>query len=149
MPQKTTNIGFKIMLLLVLIILLVCIRIFENQLFYDPFLTFFRSEFQNLPFPKSNHINLGCSLFFRYFLNTIISLSIIYVLFKEKEMVQFAALLYIVFFVILLGLFFLILHFANSNHYLILFYTRRFLIQPLFLLLFVPAFYYQKSVSKK
>jgi exosortase F-associated protein len=28
---------------------------------------------------------------------------------------------------------------------MILFYIRRFLIQPIFLLLFLPAFYYQKQ----
>ncbi|MFY7758816.1 MAG: exosortase F system-associated membrane protein, partial [Flavobacterium stagni] len=32
-------------------------------------------------------------------------------------------------------------------HKVELFYLRRFLIQPLFLLLFVPAFYYQKRIK--
>lgn len=149
MLQKIHKYRFQILMLLPMIFLLVCIRIFENQLFYDPFLVFFKNEFQNLPFPKANNFQLGCSLLFRYFLNTAISLSIIYVLFNEKELVQFASIMYLVFFVILLVLFFLTLHFANPNHYLVLFYIRRFIIQPLFLLLFVPAFYYQNSVSKK
>ncbi|WP_256387090.1 exosortase F system-associated protein [Flavobacterium sp. 140616W15] len=33
--------------------------------------------------------------------------------------------------------------YANHNN-LMLFYVRRFLIQPIFILLFIPGFYYQK-----
>jgi exosortase F-associated protein len=40
--------------------------------------------------------------------------------------------------------FFFIVYFFNSDQNLILFYVRRFLIQPLFVILFVPAFYFQK-----
>ena len=42
-----------------------------------------------------------------------------------------------------------LLHFSKTQDYLFVFYVRRFLIQPLFLILFVPAFFYQKSVNKQ
>jgi exosortase F-associated protein len=32
---------------------------------------------------------------------------------------------------------------------MLVFYIRRFIIQPIFLLLFVPAFYFQQLASKK
>jgi exosortase F-associated protein len=119
---------------------------FENQLFYDPFLNFFKSEFQLMPLPTFNGFRLLFSLFLRYFLNTIVSLAIIYVFFKEIELVKFSAVLYGIFFIILTILFFSIIHFYGNTNNLLLFNVRRFLIQPIFVLLFVPAFYYQKKV---
>jgi exosortase F-associated protein len=47
-------------------------------------------------------------------------------------------------FVILITAFFCILYFFKNQENLLLFYVRRFLIQPLFLIVFVPAFYFQK-----
>jgi exosortase F-associated protein len=119
---------------------------FENQLFYDPFLDFFKSEFQLMPLPTFDGFQLFLSLFLRYLLNAIVSLAIIYVAFKEVELVKFSALLYGIFFVILTIVFFAIIHFYGNTNNLLLFNIRRFLIQPIFVLLFVPAFYYQKKV---
>jgi exosortase F-associated protein len=53
------------------------------------------------------------------------------------------------FFVILSLVFFFLLEYTKTPDLLILFYIRRFLIQPLFLILFVPAFFYQISVNKQ
>jgi exosortase F-associated protein len=72
-------------------------------------------------------------------------LAIIYVLFKDVDAVKFASVLYFIFFVILIGAFFFIVSNKGEINKMNLFYVRRFLIQPIFLLLFVPAFYYQKQ----
>ena len=136
----------KILLLVLLISLFAVIRLFENQLFYDPFLFFFKSEFQLLQLPAFDGIRLFCSLFLRYFLNSIVSLAVIYVVFKETELVKFSAVLYLIFFFILTIFFFSIIHFYGNSNNLLLFNVRRFLIQPIFILLFIPAFYYQKNV---
>ena len=136
----------KILLIVLLIALFAVIRMFENQLFYDPFLDFFKSEFQLMPLPTFDGFRLFLSLFLRYLLNSIVSLAIIYVAFKEVELVKFSALLYGIFFVILTIVFFSIIHFYGNTNNLLLFNVRRFLIQPIFVLLFVPAFYYQKKV---
>nr|WP_245792579.1 exosortase F system-associated protein [Flavobacterium fryxellicola] len=133
------------MQLLFLVLLLILIRAFENQLFYDPFLDFFKKDFTSLRLPALNSFSLFLSLLLRYTLNTSISLGIIYVLFKEPAMVKFAFVLYYFFFLILIVAFFYIVYFTSENHNWILFYIRRFLIQPIFLLLFVPGFYYQKQ----
>lgn len=124
------------------------IRAFENQLFYDPFLDYFERDFNNLPFPQVNTFQLFCGLFFRYFLNTILSLALIYVLFQEIEMLKFSAFLYVFFLVILFGMFFIVLEYFPDGSWL-LFYVRRFIIQPIFVLLFIPAFYYQQQNLKK
>ncbi|WP_130735982.1 exosortase F system-associated protein [Flavobacterium sp. J27] len=134
-------------LILILVICLILIRFFEDQLFYDPFLNFFKSEYQHKSLPEFNGKSLFIGVLFRYGLNTFLSLGLIYCLFLEKKMVVFAASLYGVFFIVLSGSFFMLL-LGNQPNYLVLFYVRRFLIQPLFLVLFIPAFYYQKTVKK-
>jgi exosortase F-associated protein len=122
---------------------LICVRAFEDQLFYDPFLQFFKYEYQNKPLPIFDATKLFFGLFFRYVLNTLFSLGIIYLLFKQLQLVRFSAILFGVLCAILMVLFFGLLHFFEQPDYLVLFYLRRFLIQPLFLVLFIPAFYYQ------
>ncbi len=136
----------RVLLLFLAILGLVFVRAFENQLFYDPFLQFFKYDYQNKPLPSFDTVKLFLGLFFRYVLNTILSLGIIYLLFKQLQLVKFSALLFVVLFVILMLLFFGVLHFSKQPDYLVLFYLRRFLIQPLFLVLFIPAFYYQQMV---
>lgn len=145
MRQTVIKNKVRLMQLLFLVLLLILIRAFENQLFYDPFLDFFKKDFTSLRLPALNSFSLFLSLLLRYTLNTSISLGIIYVLFKEPAMVKFAFVLYYFFFLILIVAFFYIVYFTSENHNWILFYIRRFLIQPIFLLLFVPGFYYQKQ----
>lgn len=134
----------RIFLLIVFVFLLVGIRAYENQLFYDPFLVYFERDYKELPLPEFNSIQLFLGLLFRYFLNTIISLGIIYVIFREIELVKFASVLYVLFFLILIIAFYCIIYFYGNHNNLILFYVRRFLIQPILILLFIPGFYYQK-----
>jgi exosortase F-associated protein len=145
MLQKILNNKLRLIQFLFLVVLLVLVRAFENQLFYDPFLDFFKKDFAKLRLPSVNSFQLFLGLLFRYTLNTTISLGIIYVVFKEIMMVKFAFVLYYFLFMILIVAFFYIIFFTRENHNWILFYIRRFLIQPIFLLLFVPGFYYQKQ----
>lgn len=139
---------FKIAVALLLVFLLALVRIFEHALFYDPFAYYFEGDYLNLTFPEYDNLQLFLSLFSRYALNTFISLAIIYVLFKDKPLLQFAAWLYVVFFVFLIASFFGLITFSGNENNFVIFYVRRFLIQPLFVLLFIPAFYYQKQMAK-
>ncbi|MDI5886517.1 exosortase F system-associated membrane protein [Flavobacterium yafengii] len=145
MLQKILNNKLRFVQFLLLVVLLVVVRAFENQLFYDPFLDFFKKDFAKLRLPIFDSTQLFLGLLFRYTLNTVISLGIIYVIFKDVAMVKFAFVLYYFFFMILIVAFFYIVYFANENSNWVLFYVRRFLIQPIFVLLFVPGFYYQKQ----
>jgi exosortase F-associated protein len=128
----------------VLVVLLACVRLFQQKLFYDPLLEFFRHEGKILPQYQGGKLFLG--LAFRYLLNSAISLGIIWFCFKDRSILKLTSLLYVVFFVVLIAVFFIVIT-ANSPRLMLLFYIRRFLIQPLFLILFVPAFYYQKHVK--
>lgn len=129
--------------IVVLLILIVAVRIFQNQLFYDPLLAFFKTK--NQPLPEYNSLKLFLGLAFRYFLNAALSLGVIYIIFKDRAIIKLCTTLYILFFILLITAFFIVLS-ANDVNLLLLFYIRRFLIQPLFLILFLPAFYYQKKV---
>lgn len=130
----------------ILILALILVRAFESKLFYDPFLEFFHGEHQNKPLPEYDGFKLFLGLFFRYLINSVITISIIYLLFKEASIVKLTTFLLLGFFIILIVILFLILNFSSDPDYLLVFYIRRFLIQPLFLILFVPAFYYQRKV---
>lgn len=145
MLKKLLKNKLRIASVILLIVALALVRAFESNLFYDPFLTYFQSEYANLPIPEINHIQLVIGLFFRYFLNTVLSLAMIYVLFKDVDAVKFAAVLYSVFFVFLLVALLFVLLKDGETHKMGLFYVRRFLIQPIFLLLFIPAFYLQNQ----
>ncbi len=145
MLRKILNNKIRLAQFLFLVGLLALIRAFEDQLFYDPFLDYFKNDFANLPLPNFNPFQLFFGLLFRYTLNTVVSLGIIYVLFKDVQMVKFALVLYYFFFMILIISFFFIIYYIKGHNNFALFYVRRFLIQPIFVMLFVPAFYYQKQ----
>jgi exosortase F-associated protein len=138
-----TNI-VKSIWLLVLFGLLILIRTFENDLFYDPYLSFFESDYLYIDNPRREVFKLTLFTTLRYVLNSIISLGIIFMFFSDKSIVKFSALIYIIAFVILIGLYLYFVINPKQEDYYIFFNIRRFLIQPLLLLLLLPAFYYYK-----
>ena len=148
MLQKFIRNKSKIVWSLFLIVLLVLIRVFEDTLFYDPFLNYFKDEYAHLPFPQINIFKLFFSLGMRFYLNSVISLLLLYVIFKDKQIVKFSALLFMILGSILMISFVFVLTFFAEESKMTLFYIRRFLIQPIFILLFIPGFYYQKKIKK-
>jgi len=131
----------------ILLILLVMVRLFQEQLFYDPFIRFFKeTNYKAKALPQYDSLKLFLSLLFRYALNTMLSLAVIWLFFKDRGVLRLSAFLYAIFFVLLAGGLLLLLNMGDINT-LLLFYLRRFLIQPLFLILFIPAFYYQRKVK--
>lgn len=135
----------KYIFLFVLFFLLVLIRVFEDQLFYDPYLLFFKSEYLYIDNPRREVFKLTSFTTLRYILNTIISLSIIYVIYKDKTMVKFSIAIYVIAYIILLILFLYFVLNPKQEDYYIFFNIRRFLIQPIILLLLLPALYYYKQ----
>lgn len=129
-----------------LCVLLLLIRAYEDVLFYDPLLDFFKGDYKNLPLPDLDLLKLNFGVVFRYVLNTGISLGILWFIFKDSEIIKLSILLYVVLFVLLLLIFNYILYTSDGvQNQLPLFYVRRFLIQPVFLLVLLPAFYFQKK----
>ena len=148
MLQKLLRNKEKLGWSLFLILLLILIRAFEETLFYDPFLNYFKEEYAHLAFPKINIFKLFFSLGMRFYLNSVISLFLLYVIFKDTQIVKFSALLYMILGSVLMISFIFTLNFFGEENKMTLFYIRRFLIQPIFILLFIPAFYYQRKIRK-
>jgi len=146
MKDIMINNKWKFLFILLTFSLLICVRVFEKQLFYDPFIEFYKTNFKVRPLLYLDDLKLFFSIGFRYLLNAIFSIILLYLIFQERKLVILSVWLYLFLFLILIGIFFLLLN-SKTPDYLTLFYVRRFLIQPLFLVLFVPAFYYQK-ISK-
>ncbi len=148
MPIKRSKILTGLVVVLC-VLLFALIRQFEDILFYDPFLAFFKREFAGATLPDYNSLQLLGSMAFRYGLNTLVSLVLIYALFRNEGQLRFAAVLYGFFFVLLIIAFFVTINVFGNSNLTFLFYIRRFLIQPLWVILFLPAFYYQERLSKK
>ena len=134
----------KYIIILVLVGLLVLIRFFENELFYDPYLQFFKSDYLTIDSPRRELAKLIFFTTLRYTLNTIISLGILYTFFKDKSIIKFSCYFYgIAYLVLLIPFLYFVINPKQEDYYLF-FNVRRFLIQPLFVILLIPAFYYQK-----
>ena len=141
--------NWRILGVFVLIILLVLIRGFEARMFYDPLLEFFKRNYKTMPLPDMDIVKLQLGVAFRYWLNTLVSLGILWLAFWNKEIIKISLYLYIVLFVLFLVAFgFIVIQSGEGDHHLLLFYIRRFLIHPLFLLILIPAFYFQKYKSR-
>jgi len=134
----------KYILLFLLFGALVLIRFFENELFYDPYLSFFHNDYLYIDSPRRELVKLTLFATLRFVMNTAISLGILYVVFKDKSVVKFSGLVFIAAYVILISLFLYFVIHPKQEDYYIFFNIRRFLIQPLLLILLLPAFYYQK-----
>lgn len=121
-------------------------RFRESDLFYDPLLSFFSSSYNGKPLPELVMGKYLVHIAFRYGLNMLFSLGIIWALFKEIEIVRLTSWLFLIVFVALVVPLFFLLKDVQAASFLPLFYVRRFLIQPLLLFLLIPAFYYYLKI---
>lgn len=132
----------------VLFLLLFVVRAFATELFYDPLIEYFKNDYLYTTIPEINTWYLMVDLLFRYTLNSLISLGIIWLLFQRKDYLKLSGFFFMAAFMVLILVFVFLLKGKFESGYLFPFYVRRFIIHPLFLLLLLPAFYYQK-LSKK
>ena len=132
----------KYILLLILVMMLILIRFFEDVLFYDPYLEFFQNDYLYMDSPRREVAKVFGFTTLRFVLNTLISLAILFVVFKDKSIIKFSVLIYAIAFLMVLYLYFVVN--PNQEDYYLFFNVRRFLIQPIFLILLLPAFYYHK-----
>lgn len=140
---------YRIILIIILFFVLVLIRAFAPNLFYDPFIVYFKNDYLYETVPVFSGSKLLINLFFRYSMNSLISLLIIYVAFQNRNFVLFSVKFYVIAFVVLTITFFIILRGELQHGYLFAFYVRRFIIHPLFVLILLPAFYYKQLTSKE
>ncbi|GGD13907.1 exosortase F system-associated membrane protein [Hyunsoonleella pacifica] len=134
----------KYILLIVLFALLILIRFFEDTLFYDPYLTFFQNDYLYLDSPRREVFKLVAFTTLRYVLNSIISLGILFVIFRDASTLKFSSIIFGIAYVVLIVLFLFFISNPKQEDYYLFFNIRRFLIQPIILILLLPAFYYHK-----
>lgn len=139
--NKTIN----IILVFVLFSLLAAVRYFQGDIFYDPFLPFFKSNFAAAPLPELISPKFYFHITFRFLINSILSLAILWFLFRKWDIIKISTIIYTVFFILLMGAMVLLIDVSGAGNHQLLFYVRRFLIQPLLLLLLIPAFYIFKN----
>ncbi|MBW2936823.1 exosortase F system-associated protein [Aureisphaera sp. CAU 1614] len=137
----------KISILSFLVACLVAVRAYAPQLFYDPLIAFFKASHAAQNFPEIEIPWLVLNVGIRFWLNTFISLAILWVLFQKKDIVRFSLILYCIVYIFLLIVFLFLVKAPEKELYMLLFYVRRFLIHPILLLLLIPAFYFQRNVK--
>jgi exosortase F-associated protein len=138
----------KIVLLLFSALLLFLVRAYSSDLFYDPFIHYFKNDYLYLETPFFDIWYLTKDMFLRYLLNSSLTLGIIWMLFQKKEIIKFTFVFLLIAFTVLMGFFVFLLKEDFQSGYLLPFYIRRFIIHPLFLLLLIPAFYFQKLAEQ-
>lgn len=143
--KKSTS----IFLIVILLVVLIGVRAFLEPFFYDPLNAYFKSDALTKALPELDLSTYFLNIFSRYTLNSIVSLAIIYLIFRNIKTLFFSIKFYVISFLVLCLLLFFLLNFESLANNLSIFYVRRFLIQPLFLFILVFAFYYQKLQSKK
>lgn len=134
----------KWLLAIGVVLALVAIRGFSEAIFYDPLIVFFKTNYQTGGLPEVDFIGLLLNLSLRFWMNTLLSLLLLWILFQNKEIVQLSLILYAVAFVLLIVAFTFVAKNYEPGSYQALFYIRRFLIHPLLLLLLIPAFYFHR-----
>lgn len=139
----------KIVILGLLVLLLLLIRAFGDNVLYDPFTSYFKNDYLYNNIPKYDTLFMFFNLFIRYLVNALVSLVMIYVAFGKKTYVRFSVRFYIIAFIVLSLVYYLLLRAGMHNGYLFTFYIRRFIIHPVFILILLPAFYYHYLLTKR
>ncbi|WP_298763341.1 exosortase F system-associated protein [uncultured Polaribacter sp.] len=134
----------KILLILAAFSALVLVRAFAADLFYDPLVTYFKNDYLYSNLPTIDIWRLITNLLFRYSINASITLLLIWLFFEKKDFLKLTAFFLITAFIVLIIPFIFLLKNEFETGYLLPFYIRRFIIHPLFLLILLPAFYFQK-----
>ena len=143
------NKALKIGLIILSFLFLALVRMFQTELFNDPFIEFYKENYLQKQPPNIDQLSLYLNTAFRYFLNTIISLFAIWIAFPKKSVIKFSLFFYSIAFVLLMLVKIILVNQLHPDLYSTLFYVRRFLIQPIFVIVLLPAFYYQHKIQKE
>ena len=127
---------------------LIGVRIVEDKIFYDPFLTYFHEADKQAAFPEFVWGKLILNYVFRFLLNLVFSAIVLQFTFLNKKWTLQGILLMLIVFGITFPIYLYCIHTHFEIGYLFSFYMRRFVIQPLILLLIIPMFYYRKQLIK-
>lgn len=138
----------KIFFTSILIVALIGVRAFENSLFYDPFIAHFKGMEYFSTIPHFQLSKLLLAVVFRYLINMTLSLLILKIWFSTMQAFRFGVFFYVSSGLVMLVVFVVLLN-KLPHFYEAFFYVRRFLIQPLWLLVLFPAMVYERLQRQK
>ncbi len=146
--MKNISIPLRVLGVLLGIILLVLIRNFQSSLFYDPFLEYFANDAADKVLPNYDAFTLYANVMLRYAINATISIVIIALVFWNKSITISAIKVYTVLGIVVMMVYIVMIenHFPMGEK--VLFFMRRLLIQPLVLLILLPAYYFIQQRAK-
>lgn len=127
---------------------LVLVYIFQLQLFYDPFQNI-RLDGGVLEAHEYNVFHYIVSKIFRYVLNDGFGLIIIWGLFGDTRYLRFAVFIFLLGLLILLPLYLVLSISFYTSSAAFLNHLHRLVLNPVLMMLLIPAFYYQKSIGQK
>lgn len=127
---------------------LISVRFLEDKIFYDPFLNFFRGDYKVAQIPEFETFKLIISHIFRFLLNLGFSAMVVHFIFLNKKWTLQAIALMTIAFLFFFPIYLWCLFSKMEIGYLFTFSVRRFIIQPIILLLIIPIFYYRKKLEK-
>ena len=127
---------------------LISVRSLEDKIFFDPFLEFFKADYKVAQVPDFIWGKLMLSHFFRFALNLIFSAIVVHFMFLNNKWTIQAVVLMAVAFLFFFPIYLWCLYSKMEIGYLFTFSVRRFVIQPIILLLIIPIFYYRKKLGK-
>ncbi|APD07874.1 hypothetical protein UJ101_02374 [Flavobacteriaceae bacterium UJ101] len=135
-------------LVAILIMILVLIRLNQESLFYDPLLHYFKSNYDKTNFLEIDVAKHLFSVSIRYWINTFLSVGIIYLLFEKKKYIKISGIVFLVGWLIFLPLYYLFIDTQFEYSLMIGFYVRRFLIQPIIGIILILALFYLEKIRK-
>ena len=121
---------------------LISVRFLEDKIFYDPFLAFFKGDYKVSTIPDFGSVKL------RFLLNLFFSAVVVHFMFLNKKWTLQAVALMTIAFLFFFPIYLWCLFSKMEVGYLFTFSVRRFVIQPVILLLIIPIFYYRKKLGK-
>ena len=127
---------------------LVLVYIFQMQLFYDPYQHFSINDVHAVA-PELNAPHYILSKVLRYSLNDGFALLIIWGLFANKKYMRFAVIIFLIGLLVLLPMYLILSITFYPNSFTVLNHLHRIVLNPVLMMLLIPAFYYQESLSQR
>jgi len=127
---------------------LVLVYIFQMQIFYDPHQNFSVNDV-HAKVPELDVMHYILSKILRYSLNDGFALLIIWGLFANKKYMRFAVIIFLIGLLILLPLYLALSISFYPNSFTFLNHLHRIVLNPVLMMLLIPAFYYQQSLGGK
>jgi exosortase F-associated protein len=125
---------------------LASVYILQRELFYSGF---YDTGAGTTKLPDFDNLKFVFSKLIRFLINDGCSLLIIYGLFRRDDFMQFGFRLFLIELLILLPIYFSLTIFAFEQTRFFLQHLHRLVVNPVLMMLLIPAFYYQITLEKQ